>query len=211
MSDDDTVEESGDGAGFRWRWLAVVPLVVIVALVVLYLLGVLGAPSVGVADAGDWEVTENRTEVVTTVWVRNPNPVGATLGTGLGAAYEVQFNGVTVATGDRSGISLPAGNRTVRLHSYVRNERIPAWWVAYVRANETLRADVGATLRANVGPSPNVTHTVERDRTMFADSRPVVDALSTAADRTSGRYTEEIDLARRAPFVVSALGSTSGR
>ncbi|MFB6138979.1 MAG: LEA type 2 family protein [Halosimplex sp.] len=208
MTDGDSPDESDESDdGFEWRWPAAAALLVLAALVALYLLGALSAPSVRVVDRGDWgEVTDERTEVVTTLRVRNPNPVGATLGPGFGVDYEIAFNGVTVATGERSSVPVPAGNTTVRLHSRFRNDRVPAWWVAYVRANETLRVDVDATLRARVGPTPAVSHTFERDRTMLDDARPVRDALSKAVDRSSGRYTRTVELSDHAPTLLRAVG-----
>jgi len=210
MFDGDSADGSDDGDGSRRRWLAAVPLAVVVALVallVLYLLGVVGAPSVGVVDAGDWgDVDEERTEVVTTVWVRNPNPVGTAFGPGLTVEYDIAFNGVTVAVGDESGLAVPPGNTTMRFHTSLRNERIPEWWVAYVRANETLRVAADATVRADVGPSPAVSRTFERNRTMLSDSRPVVDAVSGAVDRTHGRYTRTVDFGERAPSLLESVG-----
>nr|WP_135365113.1 LEA type 2 family protein [Halosimplex halophilum] len=208
MFDGDSADGSDDGGGRRW--LAAVPLAMVaalVAVVALYLLGVVGAPSVGVVDAGEWgEVTEDRTEVVTTVWVRNPNPIGTAFGPGLTAEYDIAFNGVTVAVGDESGLAVPPGNTTMRFRTALRNERIPEWWVAYVRANETLRVAADATVRADVGPSPAVSRTFERNRTMLTESRPVVDAVSGAVDRTRGRYTRRVDFGERAPRLARSLG-----
>ncbi|QLH81495.1 LEA type 2 family protein [Halosimplex pelagicum] len=210
MFDGDSTDGSDDGDGGGRRWLAAIPLamvVALVALVALYLLGVFGAPSVGVADAGEWgTVTEERTEVVTTVWVRNPNPIGTAFGPGLTAEYDIAFNGVTVAVGDESGLAVPPGNTTMRFRTALRNKRIPEWWVAYVRANETLRVAADATVRADVGPSPAVSRTFERDRTMLRESRPVVDAVSGAVDRTRGRYTRTVDFGERAPRLAGGLG-----
>ncbi|MFB6088117.1 MAG: hypothetical protein ABEJ85_06310, partial [Haloarculaceae archaeon] len=63
------------------RKLAVVLLLLVAVLVVAYFLGIIGVPSTGLVDRGDWgTVTDDRTEIVTTLWVKNPNPVGIALG-----------------------------------------------------------------------------------------------------------------------------------
>jgi len=160
-------------------------------LVVLYLLGVIGAPAVGLEDRGDWgEVTDERTEIVTTAWVNNPNPIGLSLGNSVTAEYDIALNDVLLAEGSKSDIRIPRGNSTTELRTDVRNDRLADWWVAYVRADETVTLDANATLRVNtlVGAS----HDVRRQRTMLNESTPVVDALSAAVDETSGTYTQSV-------------------
>jgi LEA14-like dessication related protein len=167
----------------------VVGIVLVVAVVVgLYVAGVLQAPTVGVADIGDWgTVSEEETEIVTTVWVDNPNPVGASVGDGLSASYHIDMNGVRLAEGEKSGLAIQPGNNTVALRTNVQNENIAPWWVAFVQANETIDLTAGGTVTANTGltatagvPSVN--------RTLFADSTPVIDALSAAANESTGTY-----------------------
>ena len=98
--------------------VGVVALVAVLAL--LYLTGVLGAPSAGLEDRGDWgEVTDERTEIVTTLWVRNPNPIGVSLGERLTADCEVvedlgnrRFR-LTTAVRDAEGETVIDGEATV--------------------------------------------------------------------------------------------------
>ncbi|WP_123536268.1 LEA type 2 family protein [Halosimplex salinum] len=158
-------------------------------LVLLYLVGIIGAPSAGLVDRGDWgEVTEERTEIVTTVWVDNPNPVGVSLGNSVTAEYDIVLNDVLVAEGTKSDIEVPAGNSTTELRTDVINERLSSWWVAFVRADETVELDVNATMRVDTLVSAD--YDVRRNRTMLNESTPVIDALSASVNETSGTYTE---------------------
>ena len=162
---------------------------VVGAVVLLYVAGILQAPSAGIEDVGDWgNVSESETEVLTTVWVNNPNPVGVSLGSGLSASYRIDLNGVRMAEGEQTGLDLRPGNNTMTLHTTIRNENIPSWWVAYVRANETIDVTASGQVTADTGlsataPVPGV------NRTLLADATPVIDVLSATANQTSGTYT----------------------
>ena len=195
-------EGSADGSGgirdrlgglvSTWPRRIVVGIVALVAvLAVLYLTGVIGAPSAGLEDRGDWgEVTDERTEIVTTVWVRNPNPIGLSFGESLTAEYDIYMNGVRVATGSKSDVSVPQGNSTTELRTDLLNEQLPAWWVAFVRADETIDLDVNATV--NVDAVASFERDIHVNRTILEDQRPVIGALSAAANGTSGTYTRSV-------------------
>ncbi|ELZ27757.1 Water Stress and Hypersensitive response domain-containing protein [Halosimplex carlsbadense 2-9-1] len=180
-------------------------------LVVLYLLGILGVPAVGLEDPGDWgEVTDERTEIVTTVWVSKPNPVGVSLGESVSAEYDIVLNDVLLAEGSKSDIRIPRGNSTTELRTDLINDRLADWWVAYVRANETVTLDANATLRVNtfVGAS----HDVRRQRTMLNESTPVVDAMSAAVNETAGTYTRSVGAGETGDDLLdeSPLGGSDG-
>ncbi len=207
-TDDASATDSGgsrsrDGLLSTWpRRVAVGVVTLLVVLAVLYLTGVVGAPSAGIEDRGDWgTVTDERTEVVTTVWVNNPNPVGVSFGERLRAEYDIYMNGVRVATGSKTDVTVPDGNTTTALSTDLLNDQLPVWWVAFVRADETVELDVNATLTVDA------VATVERDvhvnRTVLEDERPVVGALSAAANGTSGTYTRSADASQ---FEDAALG-----
>ena len=160
-------------------------------LLVLYLLGIIGAPAAGLVDRGDWgEVTDERTEIVTTVWVDNPNPVGVSLGNTVTAEYDIILNDVLLAEGNKSDIEVPKGNSTTELRTDIINERLGQWWVRYVRANETVELDVNATM--NVNTVVSTSYDIHRNQTMLNESTPVIDALSASVNETTGTYTESV-------------------
>ncbi|MEF8756827.1 MAG: LEA type 2 family protein [Halobacteriales archaeon] len=166
------------------------------ALVVagLYATGVVGTPSAGVADVGDWgEVTESETEIMTTLWVNNPNPVGASVDD-VRADYRVAMNDVTVAEGTKGGVEIAPGNNTVELRTYVRNERLRDWWVAYVRADETIRMRATGTVTVGTPLGDTEVRLPAQRRTMLEDRTPVISALSEAARDLEGTYTRGVAL-----------------
>ncbi|WP_459194480.1 LEA/WHy family protein [Halosimplex sp. J119] len=172
------------------RKVGVALIALVGVVIVLYLLGIVGAPSAGLVDRGDWgEVNDERTEIVTTVWVDNPNPVGVSLGNAVTAEYDLVLNDVLLAEGEKSDIEVPKGNSTTELRTEVVNDRLSNWWVSFIRADETVHLDANATVNVNT-PVGTVPYDVHRQRTMLDDSTPVIDALSASVNETTGSYTE---------------------
>jgi len=193
--DSDGEQATGDGPGPLGtlpRKVVAVVLLLAITVVVAYLLGIIGLPSAELVDRGDWgNVTENRTEVITTVRVNNDNPFPISLGDGLSASYRVAFNDVQLATGEKSSLSVPKGNSTIQLRTFVQNDKLPAWWVEFVRANETIGMDINGTITVNLGPS--VSQSIQKEQTALTGSTPIITALSQAANGTTGTYTESVD------------------
>lgn len=172
-----------------WGKRLLVLLVILIVLVAgAYFAGILRPPSAGLADRGDWgEVTEQRTEVITTVWVNNPNPIGMTLGDGLTTSYQIRLNGVRLAEGDKTGLNIPTGNSTISLSTDLLNNNLQAWWVAFIKNNETIPVEITGQMRANVGLS--VSHEFSKSEVLLNEDTPVRTALSDTADGASGTYT----------------------
>jgi LEA14-like dessication related protein len=207
----DTETDSGSSRGFLGTWYSRIAwgvAALVVVLVVLFVLGIVGTPSAGLVDAGDWgAVTDERTEVVTTVWVDNPNPVGVAFGESLTVDYAIVMNGVVLAEGEQSDIAVPAGNSTERIRTDLVNDRLADWWVEFVRADETIELAVDGTLTVRAGPLGERTVPVEPpNRTILADDRPVVGALSASANATSGTYTESVEASDVDDTVVDDVG-----
>lgn len=171
----------------------IVGLIVIVAIA--YLTGIIGLPSVGVEDPGDWgNSTANSTEIVTTLNVNNPNPIGVTISSGFSAEYQVALNDVELVSGSRDSISIPKGESTITLRSTLDNEQLTPWWVAFVRNNETI--EMRATGSADIDAL--VSKTIDFpafEQTLLADQRPVVDSFDGAVSEMEGAYTADAGLA----------------
>ncbi|RXK48452.1 LEA type 2 family protein [Halorientalis pallida] len=166
--------------------------VVVAGVGAAFLTGVLGTPSAGLEDRGDWgSVSEERTEVVTTVWVNNPNPVGLTVGDSVEVSYQLSLNDVRLASGEKSGIDIPPGNGTVQLSTDIRNRNIPPWWVAFVRDNETIPLEVDTATRVS-GPVSATADFPTHEDTLLAGETPIITALSEVASGTEGTYTETL-------------------
>jgi LEA14-like dessication related protein len=158
--------------------------VTLAVVAVLLLAGVafffLSQPSVAGVDNRFGAVNETTTTIESDLQVRNPNPVGATLG-GLTVDYAIDMNGIRMATGTKGGLSLPQGQSSVPMTTRLANERIPTWWVSHVRNDErttlAVNADVhSSTLGASFG-APQVTRDIETD---------IISAFNSTEDRPVG-------------------------
>lgn len=167
----------------------------IVILVIAYLTGIIGLPSVTVEDPGDWDTaTENSTGIVTTLKVNNPNPIGVTLSSGFSADYQVAMNDVELVTGSRDSISVPKGRSTILLNSTLDNDKLDEWWVAFVRNNETI--EMRATGSADVSAVVSKTISFPAfEQTLLEDQRPVVGSFDAAVADMEGTYTADAGLA----------------
>jgi len=167
----------------------------IAILVIAYLTGIIGLPSVGVDDPGDWgNSTENSTDIITTLNVNNPNPIGVSLSSGFSAEYQVAMNDVELVTGSRDSISIPKGSSTIELRSRLDNEKLTPWWVAFVRNNETI--EMRATGSADVSAVVSKTISFPAfEQTLLEDQRPVVDSFDAAVSDMEGSYTADAGLA----------------
>jgi len=174
------------------RKLVVAVVLLVVVIAAAFVTGLLGTPSAGLEDHGDWgNVTENRTEIITTVWVDNPNPVGIKVSDSVEVSYQLTLNDVQLATGGKSGISVPSGNNTVPVSTYLHNEDIAPWWVSFVNDNETIpvRAESTAKLDGMVSATADLP---TYETTLLTNSTPVITALSEVASGTEGEYTETL-------------------
>ena len=110
--------------------------------------GFLGVPAVESVDNRFGDVNESVSEVETTLTIDNPNPVGASLG-GVRVNYSVAMNDVTMATGEKRGVSVGSGTSRLNLTTDLRNDRIPAWWVSHVNSGESSDLAVDATVTSS--------------------------------------------------------------
>ncbi|AUV81526.1 hypothetical protein C2R22_07545 [Salinigranum rubrum] len=162
--------------GSRVRIAAVLVLVVLVATGAAFAAGVLGTPSVTGVENRFGGVNETTTAIESNLTVSNPNPFGASL-SGLTVDYAVEMNGVRMAEGTKTGVSVPRGTSTLPFTTRMANERIPAWWVSHVRNGEqttlTVDADVHSSTAGATFGAPQVTRSIDTDLlSQFNSSRP---------------------------------------
>jgi LEA14-like dessication related protein len=137
-------------------------------------------PSVTGVDNRFGPVNETTTVIESDLQIRNPNPIGATLG-GLTVDYAIDLNGIRMATGTKTGLSITQGRSSVPMTTQLANERIPTWWVSHIRNGErttlAVNADVhSSTLGTSFG-APKVTRTIETD---------IISAFNSTEDRPVG-------------------------
>jgi len=128
-------------------------------------LGILGVPGVAGVENNFGEVNSSTTVIETNLTVDNPNPIGVSLGSVV-VNYTVSMNDVRMATGEKRGVSVEAGTSTLTFRTLMDNERIPAWWVSHLRADERTALRVDATVSGLLGQQVEttpVTRTVETD------------------------------------------------
>lgn len=130
--------------------LGIVVVVLVVLVGGLFAVGILGVPDAGLENNEWGEVEEDRIEVLTTVWVDNPNPFG--IGGEADVEYEIELEGVELAAGEGTDISVSSGENQLEFSTDLRQQRIPAWWSAHLNNDELSELGVDATVHASAGP-----------------------------------------------------------
>jgi len=129
---------------------ATVAILVVVAAVGAYVVTTgYDEPTVESVENEFGDVTEESAVIHTRVVVRNPNDrtiSGATI------SYAVEMNGIEVATGKRSGVTLRPGRNVLELTTGLDNGKIPQWWPTHVERNET--TTLTTTARASFATLP---------------------------------------------------------
>ncbi|MFB6200699.1 MAG: hypothetical protein ABEI98_01670 [Halorhabdus sp.] len=119
------------------------------------------------------------------------------------------MNGVRLADGTSGGIDLQPGNNTVLASTSLDNGKLSDWWVAFLKANETVR--ISAAPSAQVNRLVSATVDLPRDnRTVFGDATPIITSLSKVSAGLEGCYTRTLsggDLRREGNGL---LGDTLG-
>jgi len=117
-------------------------------VVLLFVLGVIGIPD-GSLENNEWgEVDNESIEVITTVNVDNPNPVGAN----ADVEYDVNMQGVRLAEGEGSNLDVSSGSNQLELQTDLFQDKLPAWWSSHLNNDEVSALAVNATIDASAGP-----------------------------------------------------------
>ena len=133
-----------------------------VALGGLVATGVLGVPDAGLEGNAWGEVDDERIEVVTAVWIDNPNP--ALEFDDLTVEYDLAMNDVALASGSADDVAVPTGNTTTELRTDLDYQQLPDWWITHVENDEVSDLEADMTAHVEWGPlsgSPSHTHTDE--------------------------------------------------
>jgi len=150
----------------RAKYAAVAVAALLVAVVLGFVLGLLGTPTVEGVENRFAGVNETTTTIESDVTLDNPNPVDVTLG-GVDLDYEIAMNGVPMAAGARDDVSAEPGQSTVPLETYLQNGNIPEWWVTHIDRSETTTVAVDVNL--SHGALGGRSATVEQEETIETD------------------------------------------
>ena len=167
-----------------------------------YALGLVGAPSVTGVENRFGDVNESTTRIESDMAVSNPNPIGVKLG-GLTASYTVEMNGVEMARGEKTGVSIPKGNSSLHFSTAMDNGKIPAWWTSHIRNGEhtdlAVNANVHSSLVGAGFAAPKVERSIDTDvigefnsseRRPINVDRPLVEDPVAYIERTNATWGE---------------------
>jgi len=145
------------------------------------------------------EATDEYTEVVTDVRVRNPGGDRYADLVELDLYEETTINGVAVSNGSTSA-ELPAGNGSLTLVSRQDNDAVPRWWSRHLDNGErsTVRTETRGT--ADVGVTTLPLSLPDRERTVRTDVLSNLEQEEPSAVTVSGRDV----------LVVESTGATWG-
>ena len=151
----------------NWRRTALVAVLLLAAVLGgAAATGALGAPAVTGVENRFAGVNDTSTAIESTVGIRNPNPIGVTLG-GVTVDYAVGMNGIRMAEGVKRGVAVDSGESNLTLATRMDNEKIPGWWVSHIENGEHTDLAVHAQVRSKtVGESfdaPTITRDVDTD------------------------------------------------
>jgi LEA14-like dessication related protein len=152
-------------------------------VVLLFVLGVIGIPD-GSLENNEWgEVDNDSIEVITTVQVDNPNPIGAN----ADVEYDVTMQGVELAEGEGSNLDVSPGSNQLELRTDLFQDRLPAWWSSHLNNGEVSALAVNATIDASAGPLSGSHDTTIEDEI----DTDIEGALNQSFARFEGRYPED--------------------
>ncbi|MEF8840731.1 MAG: LEA type 2 family protein [Haloarculaceae archaeon] len=132
------------------------------------------------------EATDEHTEVVTEVNVRNPGGTTYADLVELELAEDTTINGVAVSNGSTTA-ELPAGNGTLTLVSRQDNDAVPRWWSRHLNDGErsTVRTETRGTADAGVTTLP--LSLPDRERTVETDVLSNIEQEEPSAVAVGGR------------------------
>jgi LEA14-like dessication related protein len=146
----------------RWTLMVTRSLLTKVAVVGVLLVVVVGGsvgyvgytysqnpPSVESVNSEWGEVTEERTELETTVVVDNPNSVG--IPGVVGVRYTTRLNDVVLIQGENPSVGIDSGRNEIVVPGSMENEAIAEWWVSHVNNGESSEMTVSGELIAPGG------------------------------------------------------------
>lgn len=154
----------------------------VVLVVILFVLGVVGLPDAGLDDNRWGEVDDRDVEVVTEVWIDNPNPFG--FGGSADVEYAVDLEGVRLAEGERTDIEVGSGRQTEKFTTTLFAENLPPWWSSHLKSGEVSQLEADATADVSLGPLSGSPGTTVEDEI----ETDIEGALDNTTDEFEGEY-----------------------
>jgi len=155
----------------------------VLVVVLLFVLGVLGLPETELADNRWGEVEDQEVEVITEVALENPNPFG--FGGQADVAYDVELEGIRLAEGEGTGLSVDSGENSLNFTTTLFAENLSAWWSRHLNNGEVSGVVADATADASLGPLSGSHSTTIEDEI----ETDIEGALDTSSDEFEGEYS----------------------
>lgn len=158
-------------------------------------------PSFGFLDYGDWGKIENDSvEIISTIWIFNPNKKGVNIGEELSIDYSVDLNGIQVARGQKKGFDIDPGNNTVNIPTILLTRQIQPFWVSYIKNNETMNYTIQSNANIKASISSYSISLPTQKGILFENQTPIITALDNTASSIEGTYTQNL------PFIDRQVG-----
>ncbi|ELY68736.1 LEA type 2 family protein [Natrinema versiforme] len=152
----------------RRTWTVILVAIVLLVAAAGYGLFAVDRPQVESVDNEWGTVTDERTEVETTVTVDNPR----LLRVGDAAAdisYTVRLNGIDVATGSEEGLTVTGRESEVSVSTWIDNDEIPDWWTSHVANDETTTVRIDPEVAVDYAGVQYPADRLTRTRTVQTD------------------------------------------
>ncbi len=120
----------------KLRIFGIILLLIIVISIIGFLTGILSIPSIKSISNRWGDVTNNTTEIISSITIENNNPFRINIPR-VEVDYTVKMNNIEMAYGKIEEINLKKGDTTIEVSSYLDNAKIPEWWVSHIENNES--------------------------------------------------------------------------
>lgn len=120
----------------KLRIIGLIFLLFIGLIIIGFITGILSVPSIKGYDNRWGTISNNTTEIITSIKFENSNPFRITVPR-VEVDYTLKMNDIEMAHGTIENINLEKGESTLDVISYFDNTKIPEWWVSHIKNNET--------------------------------------------------------------------------
>jgi len=118
------------------RIIGIIFLLFIGLIIIGFITGILSIPSIKSITNRWGEITDETTEIISSITIENNNPFKITIPL-VEVDYTLKMNNIEMAHGNIDKINLEKGDTTINVTSYLNNSKISDWWVSHIKNNET--------------------------------------------------------------------------
>lgn len=120
----------------KLRTIGIILILIIAIIIIGFLTGFLTIPSITSISNRWGNVTNNTTEIISSITIENKNPFSIIIPR-VEVNYTLKMNNIKMAYGKIEKINLKKGDSTIEVSSYLDNTKIPEWWVSHIENNES--------------------------------------------------------------------------